>query len=130
MEEKMNREKNKNRISNNDDSPSSTTTEITSVADDDVHSHNIDMADQLPPSSPSGANNYLSDVEEYDEDKQPEHATPMRSVIVTTAPDTELHANVHERITLPSNAEVESEKLEVIEIRSDGSSGHLTPGHH
>lgn len=124
----MNREKNKNRVSNSDDSPSAT--EITApVADEDVHSHDIDMAEQLPtaPSGDDGANNYLSDIDiAYDDDKEPEHTTPFRTVIVTSAPETKLHAIGHERISQP--IEVESEKLEVIEIRSDGSSGHLTPG--
>lgn len=124
----MKREKNKNRVSTDDDSPPI----IAAVADDDVHSHNIDMAEQLP-SGDNGPNNYLSDNDVYEgdvDDREAEHATHMRAVVVTTAHDSELHANAQERAqhqTL-STVEVESEKLEVIEIRSDGSTGHLTPG--
>lgn len=154
MEEKMKREKNKNRISNNNDgnnnddndgddddsadndTPAASVVDTTAqVADDEVHSHNIDMADQLP-TSPSGSdsddtNNYIADSDIYGDDRQPEHAT--RTVLVTEAPETELHIKGHERIAVARSSplppvEVESEKLEVIEIRSDGTSGHLT--HH
>lgn len=50
---------------------------------------------------------------------------PMRAVIVTSEDDDQHN----DRLPTQPSAEVESEKLEVIEIRSDGTSGHLTPGH-
>lgn len=141
MEEKMRREKNKNRGSNNDGLSSQTTTEVAPpIGDDDGQSHSIDTAVQLP-SSPDEENettNYLPDeveeIESYVDEKQYEE--PMRPVIVTAEPElndlgndrTPSASSLPELPPTSPAVEIESEKLEVIEIRSDGTSGHLTPG--
>lgn len=140
MEEKMKREKNKNRIGNNGEIQTTTEPEPP-IGDDDGQSHSIDTAVQLPssPEEEDETTNYLPDdeeVESYVDEKQ-QYEEPMRPVIVTSAPklierESDRAPSASSLPELPptavSAAEVESEKLEVIEIRSDGTSGHLTPG--
>lgn len=139
MEEKMKREKNKNRASNEGGQSEASTTEAPPpIGDDDGQSHSIDTAEQLP-SSPEeeDADNYLQEYdnrEGYASNHKHDHE-PMQAVIVQPESseedeDHELQEHISSSTSTLPNVEVESEKLEVIEIRSDGSTGHLTPGRH
>lgn len=142
MEEKMRREKSQNRVKSDEKDNSSEdkneTDNVVSepprdpnepIIDEDGQSHNIDNA--VP---------YKSS---YDDSEQttilPSHETNYDTVTTTSSfpiiIDSAENDESNEQKTYyslsslppPPRVEVESEKVEVIEIKSDGSSGHLTP---
>lgn len=159
MEEKMRREKEKNRVSSNtlSDTPEepegetapSTKLEENSSMDEDEQSHSIDTAIQQPSAASNDEEsiNYIANSADYDEEKT-ERVT-MQTLIIAEESDPDPtvnsihHVNQHSTSVPPPpppppppqpvrpqrpKVEVESEKIEVIEISSDGSSGHLIPG--
>lgn len=140
MEEKMQREKNKNRVKSSQGNeaqsdksekaaaiptPSTSDDPNAPLIDEDGQSHNIDNAEQTNFTIPMGE-------------------TRQFELLTTTSPtdiDTEISPLMTDdpidqttpSSTLPPLAsqsslfEIDSEKVKVIEIKSDGSSGHLSP---
>lgn len=159
MEEKMRRQKNKNRVksegddeveeeSETDETPTMVKGDGESLIDDDGQNHNIDNAIQQ---YTSDAESHMHiDSTEYSKDDVTNH--PEDAIIYTANGEnlTNDHRHVYQTTTYspmlelrkpttpqmpplpppppPPKIQVESERLEVIEISSDGSSGHLTPG--
>ncbi|XP_055313241.1 uncharacterized protein LOC129574799 isoform X2 [Sitodiplosis mosellana] len=112
MEEKMQRERNKNRVKNNEDDDDSTditpTEDTTLTSDTDtLQTETVSTEDPLiitadtEPTTPDQRNYYQT-------------TTFIPPILPPLPPPPKFH--------------VESERAEVIEIRSDGSSGHLIPG--
>lgn len=149
MEEKMNREKNKNRMKDDEhESEESAHTETPTMQiqgddalliDDEGQRHNIDNAVQQPLTASAYGTERSAEVNaHYDSTtSDPDQALP--TIIITTENDlNEQHGMLNASTTPvppsgdipPPKVEVESEKLEVIEITSDGSSGHIVPGRH
>lgn len=67
------------------------------------------------------------DEEEEEDDESIEQELELPSSIETYS-TTEQPKSSTTLITLPSAINVESERVEIIEIKPDGSSGHLIPG--
>lgn len=98
--------------------------------DDDGQSHNIDNAVQYendPPSQYNGNNDHLSTSENYSSSST--LSIPTTKYTTTTTNSNVVGVQQHHRqlssISGPSN--IEFEKIEVVEIKSDGTTGHLTP---
>lgn len=138
MEEKMQREKNKNRVKTNEENEPQVETSmkmgsVPSISDDpnaplideDGQSHNIDNAEQTNSTIPLGENRqyeFLTTISPSDIDTEITMLMNDDRIGQTTPPPT--------LPPLPSQKslfEIESEKVKVIEIKSDGSSGHLSP---
>lgn len=131
MEEKMQREKNKNRVKSNEENETQSghsvkMTTATLVSDDpnaplideDGQSHNIDNAEQTNYTIPTNEN------------KQYEFLTSTAPTNIDTEITTLMMDDSIDQTTPSSQRsllEIVSEKVNVIEIKSDGSSGHLSP---
>lgn len=139
----MQREKNKNRIKSggSDEGRGGESEESTNPAsvepvteprdpnapliDEDGQSHNIDNAEQLAPNANSERERetYYETVTKSTDDSFP-------TIIIASEASDEERALPMDALPPPPRVEVESEQLEVIEIKSDGSTGHLTPLQH
>lgn len=109
--------------------------------DDEGQSHNIDSAVQYhddgdtPPIVRSSQNNHVASDEEeetevvhmnYSSSPAPAFASTERPPSVASS----MTPGVAKQHNRQVNVQVESEQVEVIEIKSDGSTGHLIPGHY
>lgn len=134
----MQREKNKNRVKSDEENQAESTIPVkmapdSSTSDDpnapqideDGQSHNIDNAEQKISTHPSNEN-----VEyEYLTTNSP---TDMDTEITTLMIDDQISQTTPSSTFSPLPTEsslykIDSEKVNVIEIKSDGSSGHLSP---
>lgn len=141
MEEKMKREKNKNRIKSDDESndtndkTDSPNVELTTepidpnapLIDEDGQSHNIDNAVQLASSAQSEYETISPDTKTYYETVTKSTDDAFPTIIIAAEASDEQRTLSMDSLPPPPRVEVESEKLEVIEIKSDGTTGHLTP---
>ena len=129
MEDKMRREKNKNRASDEPTpSPTEPPTALSSEGgtvegeDDPQSLNNAIQSEEL--TTNAAISNYLSsDEQQRTFDDGPNESEEVRTVIISTSQPNIANGQNHR-----PKVQVESEKVEVIEIRSDGSSGHLVPG--
>lgn len=137
MEEKMRREKNKNRMKSNEENesksvvsakltPSATITVDPNapLIDEDGQSHNIDNMEQINSTTSIGTDRqyeFLTTISPTDIDTTVTTSI-TEAYIDPTSPPSTLNP-------LPSLYEIESERVKVIEIKSDGTSGHLSPLH-
>lgn len=136
MEENMKREKNKNRVKSDEENqpqlaipvkmaPASSSSHDPNapLIDEDGQSHNIDNAEQTISTHPLNENvdyEYLTtnspsdidtDITTMMIDEQINQTTPLPTPLSKQSP----------------LFNIDSEKVNVIEIKSDGSSGHLSP---
>lgn len=142
MEEKMRRQKEKNKKTPtipDDESlandikapPSITSSSDDTQIDDDGQTHNVDSAIQYTDEDDEQNNriinqdinqniNYVASTTTL----LPAPQTDDQHEATTVQPEQQQH---HHHPQREINVQIESEKLEVIEIKSDGSTGHLNP---
>lgn len=98
--------------------------------DDEGQSHNIDNAVQYD-NEPSELSRTNED-RDSDDNYSSSTATSIPTTKYTTTTNANKAGHQHRRHPTPSNvkSKIEFEKIEVIEIKSDGSTGHLVPGHY
>lgn len=100
--------------------------------DDDGQSHNIDNAMQQPTTTFEQSNPQT--IEYTTHQSHPSHQSDPDSFLITSEPNSirNDHRNYYQTANYaslppPPKIHVESERAEVVEISSDGTSGHLTP---
>lgn len=100
--------------------------------DDDGQSHNIDNAIQQPTTTFEQSN--PQSIEYTTHQSNPSHQSNSDSFLITAEPNSirNDHRNYYQTTTYaslppPPKIHLESERSEVVEISSDGTSGHLTP---
>lgn len=135
MEEKMRREKNKNRVKSSEEtetqapplptSPAQATTDDPNMPliDEDGQSHNVDSAQQGNfTDTPDAYKNYVVPVPDSAISINTEYAEDTTSMIDDPGDQTTQSASE------PSDTfRIEIKNIKGIEIKSDGSSGHLSP---
>lgn len=136
MEEKMQREKNKNRVKTDEENELQPALSVKMTAapnaddpnapliDEDGQSHNIDFAEQtISTHSPdeNGEYEYLTSNPQSDID------TKITTLMIEKQIDQTTPPTFSPLPTESSLFKTDSEKVNVIEIKSDGSSGHLSP---
>lgn len=103
--------------------------------DDDGQSHNIDNAIQEPTTAFEQSNPQTIEYTTHQSHpSHPLHQSNFDSFLITSEPNSNRndHRNYYQSTTYtslppPPKIHVESERAEVVEISSDGTSGHLTP---
>lgn len=106
--------------------------------DDDGQSHNIDNAIQQPTTTFEQSNpqtiEYTTHQAHQAHQSHSSHQSNPDSFLITSKPNSirNDHRNYYQTTTYaslppPPKIHVESERAEVVEISSDGTSGHLTP---
>lgn len=137
MEEKLQREKNRNRVKTDEENQSQPALSVKMTAaptsddpnapliDEDGQSHNIDNAEQTISTSPSDENGeyeYLTTNPPSDID------TEITTLMIEKQIDQTTPSSTFSPLPTESSLfKIDSEKVNVIEIKSDGSSGHLSP---
>lgn len=137
MEEKMRRQKEKNKktpsipddesLANDIKAPSSITSSDETQIDDDGQTHNVDSAIQYTDEDDEQNNRIINQDINYVASTTtllPALQNNDDHEATTVQPEQQLH---HQPSQREINVQIESEKLEVIEIKSDGSTGHLNP---
>lgn len=137
MEEKMRRQKEKNKktpsipddesLANDIKVPTSITSSDDTQIDDDGQTHNVDSAIQYTDEDDEQNNRIINQDINYEASTTtllPASQTDDQHEATTVQPAQQLH---HQPAQREINVQIESEKLEVIEIKSDGSTGHLNP---
>lgn len=142
MEEKMRRQKEKNKKTPSipdDESlaneikappsplPSITTSSDETQIDDDGQTHNVDSAIQYTDEDDEQNNRIINQDINYVASTTTALPVPQTDDEHDGTTEQTAPQRHHQPAQREINVQIESEKLEVIEIKSDGSTGHLNP---